>query len=119
MDITDFSYIETLYMHPGIWDEIKRFFREEDKKYYIESKDFRTIQGIKVITSEIFDKFRDVEYWERTDILPDTKLVKWVTDIENPPSWAIYFGLVKKATKQEWAIYAKTKKSPFFTALRY
>ena len=34
--------------------------------------------------------------WLRTETLPDDRFFTWVDDLKNPPSWAIYFGLVEK-----------------------
>lgn len=36
--------------------------------------------------------------YQRSDVLPDTRFFKWLSDsqIRNPPSWAIFFGLVVK-----------------------
>lgn len=36
--------------------------------------------------------------YKRSNVLPDTRFFKWLSDaqIQNPPSWAIFFGLVEK-----------------------
>lgn len=36
--------------------------------------------------------------YKRSDVLPDTRFFKWLSDsqVSNPPSWAIFFGLVEK-----------------------
>jgi hypothetical protein len=34
--------------------------------------------------------------WRRTTTLEDSPFITWVEDLSNPPSWAIYFGLVEK-----------------------
>lgn len=47
---------------------------------------------ISVISSNYLDEFSYV----RTNVLPDNRFMNWVDSLSSPPSWAVYFGLVKK-----------------------
>lgn len=40
--------------------------------------------------------------WLRTSELPDDRFFTWVDDMTNPPSWAIFFGLVEKEYEYEY-----------------
>lgn len=37
----------------------------------------------------------DEPKYTRSNVAPDTKFWTMITNMENPPEWAVYFGLVK------------------------
>ena len=75
-----------------------------------------------IITREIFNTgfyvnpervkitiIRDEPRYIRTNTLKDNKFFQWINeeDLENPPSWAIFFGLVQENKKKPVNIIEK------------
>lgn len=56
------------------------------------------LDGVEVVENPKMEKEKWTGRWLRNSILPDDRFVTWLDneDMMNPPSWAIYFGLVRK-----------------------
>lgn len=101
--------------HPDNVDILNKYLDKHEKE--TSSYIFRP-RPIKIIASPYVKKYTDKDrkingktVWERGKVLPDCRFITWVDDLENPPSWAIYFGLVKPA--KELAFYVNQPMSYF------
>ena len=94
LDLGDALEIITHPMHlPLIYTSLKKLQTSMEK----EGLFFPRIPPIN--SSPYLEPYRNTEDWTRTNILPDTQYIAWVSDIKNPSSWAIYFGLVETETE--------------------
>lgn len=79
-----------IYTHPNNLELLKKEFSKAENFH-------NTFNSIPIIADPLLEEFSiDTTIWERTEIMPDTKFTTWVEDLLNPPSWAIFFGLVKR-----------------------
>lgn len=81
--------------HPEVLEQLKQKLQEKidrDIIYGIHSP--FGLAGVKITTNSNLDAKRQVG-WKRTNVMADDKYCSMVDDLTNPPSWAIYFGLVE------------------------
>jgi hypothetical protein len=97
----DLDGIDTIYTHPNNIPLLEKEFKKVSDKVH---SFISFSRGISIVAAPYMDRFikasSDNAYvvWRRTNVLPDTKLVQYVDDIEKPTSWQIYFGLVESVT---------------------
>ena len=92
-----------IYCHPSIVAEIKEQAKDIHKDVYggpAFKDSIKNILDIKVIPDENIPVEMPTGKYERSNTLPDDRFTSWVDDMKNPPSWAIYFGLVKEEQKR-------------------
>ena len=103
-----YDNIECIYTHPNNIERLKREIQEqrEDSEYVYRNP----LNDIEIISCNTLNEYvEDETKYERTDILPDSKFISWVEDLDNPPSWAIYLGLVRRP--KIYLFYAVSKKN--------
>ena len=104
--ISDFNKVildnvDSIVTHP---DNLK-ILRELVDGYYEEQDYCIRTQKLHVYGNPHVSKYTVVNKYERTKVLPDTKFVNWVTDLKNPSSWAIFFGLVKEVEDYKQPVF--------------
>ncbi len=103
LDLCDTLEIITHPMHlPLIYTSLKKLQTSMEE----EGLFFPRIPPIS--SSHYLDPYRPTGDWTRTDVCPDNTYITWVPDIKNPPSWAIYFGLVETETEPNILLMKKT-----------
>lgn len=86
-----------IIIHPKNYEIIKQHLNNNknfpEKLYGTPDNSIHLPFGYEIIPNEWIPKYKQ-NGWKRTGIIPDNRFVEMV-DIENPPRWAIYFGLVE------------------------
>lgn len=87
--------MQTIYCHPSVLQKIQeKFTKDIEKKLFSGIHSPFGTSNIKIVANENLESCKRVG-WKRTSKLPDSTYYSMVDDIDNPPSWAIYFGLVE------------------------
>lgn len=87
--------MNTIYCHPSAIEQVRKKLEKD-----IEEKVMNGIHSpfglnnIKIVTNENIASARQIG-WKRTTTLKDSNFYNMVEDLDNPPSWAIHFGLVE------------------------
>jgi hypothetical protein len=103
--------VQEIFTHP---DNIE-ILRKKVEEKTLEVADHVFTRPIKITGNAYLERSRPKldsngkQIWKRGKVLPDTNLITWVEDIQNPTSWAIYFGLVEP--EEELVFYGLTKRS--------
>ena len=90
---SDLDQVEAIYCHPSVLKEIEKQVGESVGS----QEGIFNMYAVPIITNELIPptKVVDGKYDRVDDVVPDDKFCTLV-DIDNPPEWAIYFGLVKE-----------------------
>lgn len=104
--MNNINEIDCIIAHPNNIEILKKQLAK-DRESLEEDGMLVDLSRIELISNEYLAEF--TEYWKRSDILPDNRFINWVVDLENPPSWAIFFGLVEKERILNY--YATNKKN--------
>ena len=82
--------------------------KENYLKEIIAEKFFNPNNGLYVNPKRIkINIIEDEKKYKRTNILPDNSFCQWLDEeeLDNPPSWAIFFGLVAKNIESKYSIH--------------
>lgn len=105
--------IRTFYVHPNNYAKIQKELLKEQNERVEKSAEYM-IYSVEIISDPSVPEYEEIPgEWERTDVLSDDKFTSWVTDLTNPPSWAIYFGLVR--LKRRMIVYGLKTTATFMT----
>jgi len=77
--------------HPNNKAFIAKYIKMESKPYIY------NINQVKLIFNPYMQEKDDAKpYVRNQNVLPDNNLIEWVDMAKEPPSWAIFFGLVER-----------------------
>ncbi len=94
-DLDMFDRVKEIIMHPSHKDKMYNANRNYANEILKEQGIF-IIEQPKIVFSNMVKAQDRIGPWERTNKARH-RLIEWVDDISNPPSWAVYFGLVERA----------------------
>ncbi len=102
----DLDRIDYIITHPDNIEILKKELDKNKNDYIYHPKDIEII-AVNYLPKEEQVKENGKIVWQRTKVLSDSSFIDWVTDMENPSSWQIYFGLVEP--KMQLVFYAIKK----------
>lgn len=87
---------DIIYCHPSVLNEINKYIESKTKEDH--DNHIYKIFGYNVITDEFMEPYKWTGRYIRTNKYPDDRFFTWLTEaeIQDPPEWAIYMGLVEK-----------------------
>lgn len=83
----------TYYCNPLVYNEV---IKKLEMEHPIDVFHILKPWSEKVRTNPDLPLYKETGRWIRGQALQDDKFCTWVDDLINPPSWAIFFGLVEK-----------------------
>lgn len=91
-----------VYCHPSIYPEVVKHIHKMTEKENVPSYIYRP-NHLNIYTNPLLKAKEESGEWERTNVMPDTNLVQWIDNMEDPPSWAITWRMVKR--KETYVVY--------------